>query len=224
MQKIVSYENVAFACASLKAEGEKITGRSVLAITGGDFGTVLKYIKQWREEGGSEVSTPEIPDSLTKGIKHALWQALKDGMAHSEKELQAFVEREAEAVNALCDSEKKVEELEKLSRTSKEKHQNQVKQLETQTALLGEKLSGANTRIAELVIDISERSKLVEGLQVSNAELRQAADSAEKTVMRVESKMDALQEKVNKLTREKFLLEKEVAISEAKLKMQETEA
>nr|WP_320048782.1 DNA-binding protein [uncultured Desulfuromonas sp.] len=224
MQKVVSYENVAFACASLKSEGEKITGRSVLAITGGDFGTVLKYIKQWREEGGSEVSTPEIPDSLTKGIKHALWQALKDGMAHSNKELQALIERETEAVKALCDSEKKVEELEKLLSASEETHQNQVKQLETQSALLGEKLSGANTRIAELIIEISERSKLVEDLQVNNAELRQVADSSEKAVMRAESKMDALQKKIDKLTREKFLLEKEVAISEAKLKMQGTEA
>ena len=52
MQKVANLETVSRACQQLQAEGQKITGRAVVAITGGSLGTVLSLIKDWREGAG----------------------------------------------------------------------------------------------------------------------------------------------------------------------------
>lgn len=229
MKKVVTYEGVAFACAKLMEDGEKITGRAVLEMTGGSFGTVLQYLKQWKEQGGSEVALPtQIPDSLTKEIMQALWQSSKDGKDFAESQIIRLTDSENEAVNALCVSEVNVARLEETLEDCREEqrvkleecredHRAKLQQSETQVALLSEKLSMANREAERVKVDNDDKSKQISGLQVKNAELVQMVSSAEKSLIKSEAGLEVMQEKIDQLIARNICLEKEKAIAEQKL-------
>lgn len=218
MKKVVTYESVAFACAKLMEDGEKITGRAVLEMTGGSFGTVLQYLKQWREQGGGEVALPtEIPDSLTKEIMQALWQSSKDGKDFAESQIKRLTDSENEAVNALCVSEEKVTRLEETLEECREEQRAKLQQSETQLALLSEKLSMANREAERVKIENGASLKQISSLEIKNAELMQRVSSAEKSLVKSEAKLEVMQGKIDELIANNICLEKEKAIVEQKL-------
>ena len=214
MEKIVTYESVAFACAKLNEDGEKITGRAVREMTGGSFATVLKYLKQWREQGDSEVGIPtRIPDSLAKEITQALWQATNEGKSLAENQIKRLAESENEAVNALCVSEKKIAKLEETLEACREEHRVKLQQSETQVAVLSEKISVANKEAERLKAEHGEKTKEISGLQIKTAELMQQVGFAEKSLEKSETRLDVMQGKIDQLVNNNICLEKEKAIN-----------
>lgn len=217
MKKIVTYENVAFACAKLKEDGEKITGRSVLEMTGGSFGTVLKYLKQWREQGDNEMIIPtQIPDFLVKEITQALWQATNEGKSYAENQIKRSAETENEAINALRASENKISKLEETLEACREEHRAKLQQSETQVALLSEKVSVANKEAERLNAEHGVKVREISGLQIKNAELMQQVSSAEKSLEKSETRLDVMQGRIDQLINSTICLEKEKAIAELK--------
>ena len=220
MQKVVTYEKVAFACTKLKQEGERITGRNVLAITGGDFGSVLKYIKQWKEQDDETANYIEkIPDNLQEVIVQALWQAGQDAVAQTQQQIKQLCAAEKEAVDALCRSEETLKELQFRYEDMRQSYEMQIHQLKTDMALMEEKLRVSHETNQSLKVNIDEKSNQLASIMIQLAEMRQVTKCSESTVVKVEEKMEQMQHKMETLTQENYRLQKEVAIAAQRLKL-----
>lgn len=218
MQQVVSYETVAYACSKLKQNGEKITGRSVATITGGSFGTVLKYIKQWREKEQSGVRVPEeIPEGLQQAIAQALWRAAQDATALAKDEIARAEARTAEATEALCQTEERlaatVDELEKTRIT----HLDFQHQAETEKAVLLEKIAAGKSKSIELEQANREKNEQLNSAKIELAELRQVVKYTEGSFQKLEAKVESMQQKIDDLTKANSALEMQNAIAAQKI-------
>ncbi|MEZ4484350.1 MAG: DNA-binding protein [Syntrophotaleaceae bacterium] len=111
MQQVATYESVSRACELLKGEGQKVTGRAVLAITGGSLGTVLGLIKEWRK--GDTQTSALLPSEIPAELQTSLLRALALARAEAETKLKEEIEqanaREAEALEGLANAESHIE-------------------------------------------------------------------------------------------------------------------
>ncbi|MBW2185170.1 MAG: DNA-binding protein [Deltaproteobacteria bacterium] len=219
MQKVVTFEKVAFACAKLQQEGERITGRTVLAVTGGNFGSVLKYIKQWKEQNEDCVKVSDkLPEKLQEAIVQALWQAGQDAVVETQERINQISASEKEAVEALCQSEENIGLLQEQLEQEREISATRIHQFETEVALTEEKLRAVNDDNQSLRADVGEKNNQLETLRIQFAEMKQVAKCGEAAVLKVEEKMEQMQLKMESLTQKNFELQKQGVIDAQKLK------
>ena len=219
MQKVITFEKVAIACSKLKQEGERVTGRTVVAVTGGDFGSVLKYIKQWREQDEESISfIDKIPDTLQEAIVQALCQAGNDAVVKTQEKINQVSASEKEALDALFQAEENIGLLQESQEHERKRNSARIHQLETEVALSGEKLRAVNDDSQLLKADVGNKNTQLVNLRIQFAEMKQIAKCSEASVLKAEQKMEQMQLKMETLTQKNFDLQKDMAISAQKLK------
>jgi chromosome segregation ATPase len=218
MQKVLSYETVAYACSKLKQDGEKITGRSVIAITGGSFGTVLKYIKQWRQKEQTGIRVPEeIPEGLQHTIVQALWQSAQDATAAAKTEIGQAEARTTEAMDALCKAEEQLATISEELAMARTTYIDFKHQTETEKALLLEKITVEKNKSLGLDQANKEMTEQLSAAKIELAEQRQVMKYTEGSLQKLETKVDIMQQKIDTLTKANTALEMQNAIAAQKI-------
>ena len=67
----VTYLQVAEACQTLLAEGQKITLRAIVAKVGGSPNIILPFIKQWQAEQ-DDIALAAIDEELSQSVRQAI--------------------------------------------------------------------------------------------------------------------------------------------------------
>lgn len=109
----VDFDSVKLACESLLKEGQRISASNVLGITGGSKGTVVKYLRQWREE--VEKKQTALVESL--GLSPEFLCALNKEISRYTTEIEGKYttllsqtkDSEQFAISALEDAEKTID-------------------------------------------------------------------------------------------------------------------
>lgn len=218
MQQIATYETVARACERLNSEGQKVTGRAVLSITGGSLGRVLGFIKEWRQ-GATQALTAmpsEIPAELQTAILRALGLAQEEALAKIKEETEQAALREAEAFEGLAEAERRIDDLAaKLARIQKQSAED-LQTSETATAVTTEKIESMRIRIEALE---TERRQLIEAAEASRTEAAKAlvqVERADKATGKAEAMVQKLDAQLSTVQNEKVSAEKAAAVAEQK--------
>lgn len=217
MQQVATYETVVRACEKLKGENQKITGRAVLAITGGSLGTILGHIKQWRQGVLCSPAThSEIPVDLQAAILRALELAQAEAAAKLKEETEQTISREVEALEGLSEAEQRIDYLSyKLVETEKQIIEER-QTAETAAAVAVEKIASMVARIEELEI---ERRQLITAAEISRTEAAKAmlqVERADQATAKEETQLHNLKAEFADIQKEKVLAEKAVAVAEQK--------
>ena len=218
MQQIATYETVARACEQLKREGQKVTGRAVLSITGGSLGRVLGYIKEWRQ-GATQAPTAmpsEIPAELQTAILRALGLAQDEALAKLREETEQAASREAEALEGLAEAEKLIDDLvAKLAEIQKQSAEER-QTFETASAVTTEKIESMGIRIEALE---TERRQLIEAAEASRTEAAKAllqVERADQATGKAEARVQDLEDQLSTVQNEKVSAERSAAVAEQK--------
>lgn len=215
MQKRATYDAVVETCEKLTNEGQKVTGRSVLAITGGSLGTVLGYIKRWKENfSKSSGNMPtEIPPELQSILLRSLGIAQDAAEEKLREEIKEMGSREAEALNGLISTETQVEKLETKLSGLQESSELEKYESEKINAVLQEKIDSLNKRVQNLE---TERSQLIESAELSRTETAKAQlqiERADMATVKAEAAAQQLVDDLREVTEHKIEAEKDLAVA-----------
>ena len=112
MEATATYEQVKEVCNRLKAEGSRITTRTIQNETGGSMTTVLKFKRQWEQEARhADQANLSLSSELQTAILAEIGRAVTAAREERGEELEAATQREEEALEALEAAEKRIEQL-----------------------------------------------------------------------------------------------------------------
>ena len=193
MQQVATKESVRLAVKKLEAEGQRVTGRAVMSITGGSLGTILALIKEVRAEGYSGLEGGvEISDELKFAMAQeigAVARKVREQMAVEVAQARADA---AEALESLVSAESRIRLLsEELEEARMELRQKQA-EAEKAGALADEKIMAHSERIAELSAD---RRDLIASLEAE----RNRAVAAEKAAPVSEQRAEGLAHQLTRI-------------------------
>lgn len=216
MQQVATYETVARACELLVTDGQKVTGRAVLGITGGSLGTVLGYIKEWRQGVNQARKTipAEIPVDLQTSILRALELAQDKAAAKLKEEIDQATAREMEAVDGLRLAESRIEDLlTELARVQKLAEQDRH-EAEKSQAVSTAKVESLSQRVQELE---TERRLLLDATEASRMEAAKAhlhVELADQVIAKAESQIQDIGAQLSEAKMGKVSAEKDAAVAE----------
>ncbi|MCG2747327.1 MAG: DNA-binding protein [Desulfobulbaceae bacterium] len=216
MQQVATYETVVRACESLKSEGQKVTGRAVLAITGGSLGTVLGHIKEWRQNAAQTPANlpSEIPVELQAAILRALGFAQDEAAAKLNEAIEQASARESEALDGLNLAESRIEALTTELTEVRSQADKDRQEFEKVQAVLTEKIDSLTKRTQDLEI---ERKQLIETAEASRTETAKALlqiDRADQASSKAEARVQELESELKRILHEKIVAEKAQAVAE----------
>ena len=216
MQKVANQEAVSRACLQLQNEGQKVTGRAVVGITGGSLGTVLPLIKEWRQGADkAPVAQPEeIPTELHAALIRSLGFAQDKAAEILKEKIEEASAREVEALEGLAEAETQITtitgQLTEIRQQVVEKDQAADKA----AAVATEKTESMTVRIQALE---TERRQLIEAAESSRTEAAKAlmqVDRADQAATKAESRLQTLEVQVVEYSTGKVEAEKIAAVAE----------
>lgn len=216
MQQVATYETVIRACENLKSEGQKITGRAVLAITGGSLGTILGHIKEWRQNAAQAPTylPATIPAELQAAILRAIGFAQDEASAKLKESIDQASARESEALDGLTQAESRIEMLTTELTKVRSHADNDRQECEKIQAVLREKIDFLTRRTQDLEI---ERKQLIETAEASRTETAKALlqiERADQASSKAEARVHALESELKRILEEKIVAEKSQAVAE----------
>lgn len=216
MQQVASYEMVAGACEKLEREGLKITGRSVLTVTGGSLATVLGHIKRWRlnKESAPSLVPLEIPTDVQGVILRALGQAQVDAADKLKEEIDQAGAREAEALEGLSGAEQRIEQLTDELNAIRTRAEADRQSTEKSEAVANERIDTLLARVQELE---TERRQLIESAEASRTETAKAQlqiQRADEATKKAESRAEHLEAQLADAQNGRVAAEKAQAVAE----------
>ncbi|NTW87736.1 MAG: hypothetical protein HGB26_01115 [Desulfobulbaceae bacterium] len=216
MQQVATYETVIRACESLKSEGQKISGRAVLAITGGSLGTVLGHIKEWRKNAAQTPTNlpAEIPAELQAAVLRALGFAQDEAAAKMKEAIEQAGARESEALDGLTLAEGRIEDLTTELMEVRSQANKDRQEFEKIQAVLTEKVASLTQRTQDLE---TERKQLIETAEASRTETAKALlqiDRADQASSKAEAQVQKLESELERILEEKIVAEKAQAVAE----------
>lgn len=218
MQQIATYEAVARACERLDSEDQKITGRAVLAITGGSLGTVLGYIKEWRQRTALAPAAlaSEIPAELQTSILRALGLAQAEAAVKLKEEIAQATAREAEALEGLATAEAQIRKLATEFKELRTQLEQERQSFEKAQAVATEKIESLESRVRDLQ---TERQQFIDARETARTDAAKAllqVERADMAVNKVETRLRELENELIATRDKKFSAEKAQAVAEQK--------
>jgi len=215
MQQVANLETVSRACMQLQAEGQKITGRAVVGITGGSLGTVLSLIKDWRQGPVAvPVSQPDIPSELQAVLIRCLGLAQDKAAEQLESQIDETTLREAEALEGLAEAEKQISILTAQVAEIRQVAADKDQAADKAAAVAAEKIASMIERIAALE---AERRQLIEAAEASRTEAAKAlmhVERADLATKKAESRLETLEAQIAECSTIKIEAEKTAAVAE----------
>ena len=141
----LNFEEVVETCEKLMSDGEKVTVRNVLAVTGGGFATVSDFIKQWQDQQVTSQDT-DLPKSLITALKTAYKTMLSDQQETYEQKLDREAQHTQEALKQVTFLEKTVSELQHELEKCQNKTNSKVTELEKELSVSALRLEDSSMR------------------------------------------------------------------------------
>jgi len=219
MQPVATIETVARACEQLKRDGQKITGRAVLAITGGSLGTVLTLIKEWRKFGQQALAPlpEEMPSDLQAAILRALGQAQAQAAEELKIEVAASKDREAEVLGLYSDAETTINQLTAELKSSQGRILTLEQEAEKTAGITIEKLDALAKRVGELETERLQLIETGEAARIEAAKNQVKIERADQATEKYEKKVKILEQTLAQSEAGRIAAEKAVAVANQKM-------
>jgi hypothetical protein len=166
----ITKEQVETAILTLRKNGEKVTARNILRITGGSLATIQRMMTELLDQELIEAMAPEISEKLLKDLKLGIGNAVKTGLE--------LMTGQREEVLVLLD------ELDSEMTTAAEQSSEEIARLTEETRSANEKLTKAETLLSaannRIVVLEEQRQDLINGNALKNLEtiVQKAVDVA----------------------------------------------
>ena len=187
-RKGIGYDEVVRACKELEAQGEHITIRKVINITGGSFSTISQHIRKWQQASIALRDSKALPEDLITAIKTA-YMTMFD---HERKLNEDAIERERKILNdalkEIVDLESHVETLSKESATLKQHYANLIGGYERKLAAAESKASEAEKREQTLSSKLDHAHEALKKSEIKTAIAETKAIEYEKQLALLKSK------------------------------------
>ena len=179
----LSFEEVAQVCEKLMGDGEKITVRNVLAITGGGFATVSDFIKQWQEQQVVSQETV-LPKTLITALKTAYKSMLSDQQATYEQKLDREAQYTQEALDQVTMLEKSIVELQTKLQTCQNETSTKLMALEKELSISALRLEDSNKREQKITDELNKLRQNLHDTEIQMAVLKTQMESSSKTTVK----------------------------------------
>lgn len=227
MKKKVDLKTVKAAINELEGQGEPVTPRKVLAVTGGSMTTVLTLMREAQEQLAAAALVPNksLPENIADAIQAHVTAQVVTAIGQVQAELAATRVRENEALAALALSEERVEVLQ--AELLQAIRDNDLFRLEAEKSAAGagkvaewqrkqlDDLKAEQRRLIDAG-EVAKTAVAIAELQLQRAD--QAATKAEAQASELQENYQALQEKYvaleKRLTAEKAAAEQRAGQAE----------
>jgi len=184
-RKGVNYNDVVRACKELEEQGEQVTIRKVIELTGGSFSTISEHIRKWQEATVALRDSKALPDELITALKTAYVS-----MFNNERKLnEAAIERERKILNdslkEIVNLESENEKLSKDLEAMKQHYENLVSGYERKLAASESKASEAEKREKALISKLDALHETLKQTEIKMAVAETKASEYEKQLARL---------------------------------------
>lgn len=215
MQQIATIEAVRSAMAKLEKNGEKVTGRAVLALTGGSLGTVMKQIAAIQEGRSSLIALPrEIPEDFQGAVLKLIGQTQQAAATHLEKQISQAKAVEAEAIEGLTVAEEKIHALTDQLAEMQQRFDQFRQEAEKATAMADDRTEQQMKQIASLQTENQQLVASSEMARIETAKANLQLERADQAAQKAEDRARSSLEKVEELQRALADAEKGRAVAE----------
>lgn len=216
MEKSVDLQAVKGALRALEDQGEKVTARKVLTLTGGSMTTVLRLLREAQTARGLEAQT--LQNSLPQPVVQALLAFAGAEVAAASNILKADLESERarglETLEALELAEARITALQGDLMASLRETDEARKEAEKAAAAWGREIEGLQRQVAELETERRQLIEAGEAARTSAAKADMKVERADQATAKAESWATELATRMAALQEEKTALEKSLAAAE----------
>lgn len=218
MEKVATEDAVWRVCERLKAEGRKISGRSVLNEVGGSLSTVLRYIETWRARSAKEVPVAsEIPVELQESLRRSLGFAAQEATEALRVQMEEASSREAEALEALETGEQRIAALEKGLADAKAQIVALQQSLEKEAAVAAETIAGLRENVTKFEQENNHLIRAGEAARTETAKAVLQVERADAAAAKAEARVLDLEAQIVELSGKNAEAEKGQAVAERQL-------
>lgn len=208
-ESTITFEQVAAAADSIKADGRKPTNRSVREVLGtGSMATILKFLQQWQ---GGQVHTTESPVVLPAGLQRALVDFIGQEVAGAKATLQAdLVDAQQSNADLIAESERQASTIEIQAEA--------LETIQAEKAELVGRLSQVESDLTKSGDDVAGERHAAEHArtELAKAQLRLEA------VPRIEAEIEKIRAELLETRTQAAELHEAAAVATAKLEAAET--
>ena len=179
----LNFEEVVETCEKLMSDGEKVTVRNVLAVTGGGFATVSDFIKQWQDQQVTSQDT-DLPKSLITALKTAYKTMLSDQQETYEQKLDREAQHTQEALKQVTFLEKTVSELQHELEKCQNKTNSKVTELEKELSVSALRLEDSSMREQKIADELNKVRQKLHDTEIKLAILNTQMNSSSKTSLK----------------------------------------
>ena len=166
MKNALTYDDVAQAASLLLSKNERPTTRNIRLMIGrGSFGTISRYLNEWREKASPATVPPSPEENLSAEFRQALGKEIARHLQKCAQEKDDEISRlrtdlqealsENDRLEALCsDQEERIKGL----------AQEDIRKTERAT-LLASQLADEKTRSQDFLIACTRRKRRLSGLR-----------------------------------------------------------
>lgn len=222
MMNNTNYEKVQLACEELTRAGEKISADKVLAKVGGSKGTVVKYLRQWRENMEQQQSaiieslgfSPEFLNAFNKEI----FRYTSETKQRFTDLLDQSKESESYATTALQEAEAKIESLESEKSALNDQLLRLSETLKVQSAESEAKIESLKKQLQDKDKKIDELSGSRDSALKELAKQEIRVEDHDKVTKDYKERLEKLQHELKTLTEKCHQSEIAEAVAKAELK------
>ena len=176
----LSFDEVAQVCEKLMTDGEKVTVRNVLAVTGGGFATVSDFIKQWQQQ--QEVSQEtDLPKTLITALKTAYKSILSEQEASYQQKLNLEAQHTQEALDQVTLLEKTTAELQNELEKCQHATTSKIMALEKELSISALRLEDSHKREQKIADELSKIRQKLHEVEIQMAVLKTRRQKDKKT-------------------------------------------
>lgn len=172
MQQVATPESVTRAIQQLESEGQKVTGRAVMSLTGGSLGTVLQLIKAHREEARRPApAASEIPNHFQSAVCRLIGEVRQSVADELREQIEDARAGEQQAIEAITATEVEISQLTEKLAEAKARAERERAAADQATALATQQIENLSRTIDALEI---ERRQLIEAGEAARTEAGKA--------------------------------------------------
>lgn len=216
MEKTIGLKDIQSAMNQLRERGERISRRSVQALTGGSMTSVHRLMTDVlaEERTVATVPTSELPETLLKAILGEIGNQVRGATNELECRISEMTVREQEILSDLEGSEGQIAALERELAAVKAQLVEERQAADKTTAVAVEQIAGLRSQLDKLS---TENENLIRSGEVSRMEAAKAllqVERADIDASKAEARVVELEDRLSKCALAAAEAEKRAAVSE----------
>ena len=176
----LNFEEVVETCEKLMSDGEKVTVRNVLAVTGGGFATVSDFIKQWQEQQIVSDDT-DLPKTLITALKTAYKSMLNEQETSYQQKLNLEAQHTQEALDQVTLLEKTTAELQNELEKCQHATTSKTMALEKELSISALRLEDSHKREQKIADELNKMRQKLHEVEIQMAVLKTERQNDKKT-------------------------------------------